>query len=164
MKQYILALILCICGVGVTFSQVQISGKITDDKDEPIEFATIRVQGTALGTNSNLKGEYSLTVAQRDTLVVEVSCLGYANVVRQYIKPKGKITLNAKLYQKSKELGELEVVEIRRQTDQMQTIDAQSMRLTPDASGGSVEAVLSTMAGVSSKNEMSSQYMVRGGS
>jgi hypothetical protein len=68
------------------------------------------------------------------------------------------------LYQKSKELGELEVVEIRRQTDQMQTIDAQSMRLTPDASGGSVEAVLSTMAGVSSKNEMSSQYMVRGGS
>ena len=56
------------------------------------------------------------------------------------------------------------MVEIRRQTDQMQTIDAQSMRLTPDASGGSVEAVLSTMAGVSSKNEMSSQYMVRGGS
>ena len=164
MKQYIIAFLFTLFSAITAFSQVVISGKVTDDKDEPIEFATIRVQGTALGTNSNLKGEYSLTVAQRDTLIVEVSCLGYANVVRQYIKPKGKITLNAKLYQKSKELGELEVVEIRRQTDQMQSIDAQALRLTPDAAGGSVESVLSTMAGVSSKNEMSTQYMVRGGS
>ncbi|MDE7467160.1 MAG: TonB-dependent receptor plug domain-containing protein, partial [Muribaculaceae bacterium] len=36
-------------------------------------------------------------------------------------------------------------------------------RLAPDATGGSVEGVLSTMAGVSSGNEMSSQYNVRGG-
>ncbi|HAP50686.1 MAG TPA: TonB-dependent receptor, partial [Porphyromonadaceae bacterium] len=50
------------------------------------------------------------------------------------------------------------------QTNTMQGIDVESIRLTPDASGGSVEAVLTTMAGVSSKNEMSSQYMVRGGS
>lgn len=164
MKLYILTLIFAVFGIFRTFAQVEISGTVTDDKDDPIEFATVRVQGTAIGTNTNLKGEYSLTVAQRDTLVVEVSCLGYANVVRQYIKPKGKITLNAKLYQKSKELGELEVVEIRRQTDQMQSIDAQALHLTPDASGGSVESMLSTMAGVSSKNEMSTQYMVRGGS
>lgn len=164
MKQYIIALLFALVCALSAMAQVEISGKITDDKDNPIEFATVRVQGTAIGTLSNLKGEYSLTVAQRDTLMVEVSCLGYANVLRQYIKPKGKITLNAKLYQKTKELGELEVVEIRRQTDQMQSIDAQALRLTPDASGGSVEAMLSTMAGVSSKNEMSTQYMVRGGS
>ena len=164
MKHHITLLIFLLLGVFAANANVEISGKVTDDKDDPIEFATVRVQGTAIGTNTNLKGEYVLSVADRDTLVVEVSCLGYANVVRQYIKPKGKIVLNAKLYQKSTELGELEVVEIRRQTDQMQSIDAQALRLTPDASGGSVEAVLSTMAGVSSKNEMSTQYMVRGGS
>lgn len=163
MKSLIISLTILLSAFGAV-AQVKISGKVTDDKDEPIEFATIRVQGTAVGTYSNLKGEYTLSVAQRDTLIVEVNCLGYASVVRQYIKPKGNIILNAKLYAKSKELGEVEVVEIKRQTDQMQAIDAQSLRLTPDASGGSVEAVLSTMAGVSSKNEMSSQYMVRGGS
>ncbi len=164
MKQYIIAILLTIFSAIALQAQVDITGKVTNDKNEPIEFATIRVKGTALGTNSNLKGEYSLSVAQRDTLVVEVSCLGYASVVREYIKPKGKITLNAKLYQKSTNLGEVEVVEIRRQTDQMQSIDAQALRLTPDAAGGSVESMLSTMAGVSSKNEMSTQYMVRGGS
>lgn len=144
--------------------QVKISGKVTDDKDSPIEFATIRVQGTAIGTNSNLKGEYSLSVAEKDTIVVEVSCIGYANVKRQFINPKGNITLNAKLYPKAHSLNEVQVVEFKRQTNQMQTIDAKIARLTPDASGGSIEAVISTMAGVSSKNEMSSQYMVRGGS
>ncbi|MDE6853996.1 MAG: TonB-dependent receptor plug domain-containing protein, partial [Muribaculaceae bacterium] len=34
----------------------------------------------------------------------------------------------------------------------------------PDVSGGSVESLLTTMAGVNSNNEMSSQYSVRGGS
>ncbi len=144
--------------------QVKISGKVTDDKDSPIEFATIRVQGTAIGTNSNLKGEYSLSIAEKDTIVVEVSCIGYANVKRQFINPKGNITLNAKLYPKAHSLNEVQVVEFKRQTNQMQTIDAKIARLTPDASGGSIESVISTMAGVSSKNEMSSQYMVRGGS
>ena len=164
MKSYIIALFMVVSAALMVDAQVKISGKVTDDKDSPIEFATIRVGGTAIGTNSNLKGEYSLSIPQRDTVVVEVSCIGYASVKRQYIKPKNSIVLNAKLYQKSQNLGELEVVEIKRQTNQMQTIDANTLRLAPDASGGSVEAVISTMAGVSSKNEMSSQYMVRGGS
>ena len=164
MKSYIITLLFIIISFFSTTAQITISGKVTDEKDSPIEFATIRVIGTAIGTNSNLKGEFSMSVAQRDTVMIEVSCIGYASVKRQYIKPKGKITLNAKLYPKSQELREVQVVEIKRQTNQMQTIDAKTLRLTPDASGGSVEAVLSTMAGVSSKNEMSSQYMVRGGS
>ena len=87
-----------------------------------------------------------------------------AAVKRQLIKPQGTITLNPKLYEKTHELTELQVTEYKKQTNTMQGIDVESIRLTPDASGGSVEAVLTTMAGVSSKNEMSSQYMVRGGS
>lgn len=164
MKSYIATFLLLIFTVFSVTAQVTVTGKVSDEKDTPIEFATIRVVGTAIGTNSNLKGEFTLTVAEQDTLLVEVSCLGYSSVKRQYIKPKGKIVLNAKLYPKSQELREVQVVEIKRQTSQMQTLDAKSLKLAPDASGGSVEALLSTMAGVSSKNEMSSQYMVRGGS
>ena len=164
MKSNIIALIFTFLSCLQAVAQVTISGKVTDDADAPIEFATVRVMGTAIGTNTNLKGEYSLSIASRDTLMVEVSCLGFASVKRQYIKPKSNITLNAKLYPKSNELAEVQIVEIKRQTDQMQTLNAESLKLAPDASGGSVEAVIATMAGVSSKNEMSSQYMVRGGS
>lgn len=144
-------------------AQVKISGKVTDEKDSPIEFASVRVAGTALGVNTDLKGNYTLSVARRDTIVVIVSCIGYSDVKRRFVRPEGDITLNAKLYPKAHQLQEIEVKEFKKQTNQMQTIDAGAAKLTPDASGGSIESVLTTMAGVTSKNEMSSQYMVRGG-
>ena len=37
---------------------VKISGIITDENNEPLEFATIRIKGTALGTTSGLDGKY----------------------------------------------------------------------------------------------------------
>lgn len=152
-----------LCALGMA-AQVKITGKVVDESGQPIEFATVRVLGTQVGVNTDTKGLYELTVAAQDTLVVEFTCIGYAAVKRQLIKPQGTITLNPKLYEKTHELTELQVTEYKKQTNTMQGIDVESIRLTPDASGGSVEAVLTTMAGVSSKNEMSSQYMVRGGS
>ena len=148
----------------MAWANIKIEGKVSDERNSPIEFATVRVAGSALGTTTNSKGEYAITVSDRDTLLVVFSCIGYSDVKRQFVKPKGTITLNVKLYEKTHELTEVQVTEIKRQTDQMQTIDASVSRLTPDASGGSIESVLTTMAGVSSKNEMSTQYMVRGGS
>lgn len=62
------------------------------------------------------------------------------------------------------ELGEVSVTERRRQTGTIQQIETKQNRLAPDASGGSIEAVIATQAGVSSNNELSSQYNVRGGS
>ena len=152
-----------LCALGMA-AQVKITGKVVDESGQPIEFATVRVLGTQVGVNTDTKGLYELTVAAQDTLVVEFTCIGYAAVKRQLIKPQGTITLNPKLYEKTHELTELQVTEYKKQTNTMQGIDVESIRLTPDASGGSVVAVLTTMAGVSSKNEMSSQYMVRGGS
>lgn len=144
-------------------AQVRLSGKVTDDGGRPIEFASVRVEGSAIGTNTDTEGAYKLSVPARDTVMVVFSCIGYSDVRRRLVKPKGEMTLNAKLYEKTQQLRDLEVTEFKKQTGQMQTIDATKLKLTPDASGGSVEAVLTTMAGVSTKNEMSSQYMVRGG-
>ena len=151
-------------GIATVVAQVKITGKVVDEAGKPIEFASVRILGTALGTNTNTKGMYELNVPPKDTIMVEFSCLGYASVKRQLIKPEGTVTLNPKLYEKHTELSEVQVTEFKKQTNTMQGIDISKLNLTPDASGGSVEAVIATMAGVSSKNEMSSQYMVRGGS
>ncbi len=147
----------------VAAAQTKISGKVSDEAGNPIEFASVRIAGTAIGTNTDTKGAYQLSVPARDTVMVIFSCIGYSDVKRQLVKPKGVVTLNAKLYEKAQQLQDLQVTEFKKQTNQMQNIDATKLRLTPDASGGSVESVLTTMAGVSTKNEMSSQYMVRGG-
>ena len=160
----ILSLVACLVCAITVFSQVKITGKVVDAAGEPIEFATVRLLGTAVGTNTDTKGLYELTVPKADTVRIEFSCLGYTTVIRQLIKPEGTVSINPKLFEKTLELGEVEITEDKKQTNSMQGIDVDMLRRTPDASGGSVEAVLTTMAGVSSKNEMSSQYMVRGGS
>lgn len=146
------------------YAQVKLSGKVTDENGSPIEFASVRIDGTVLGTNTDTKGDYALSVPARDTVMVVFSCIGYSDVRRRLISPKGAMTLNAKLYAKTEQLNDLVVTEFKKQTNQMQGIDVSKINLTPDAAGGGVEAVITTMAGVSSKNEMSSQYMVRGGS
>ena len=162
-KRIFLLLAALCCAMG-TFAQVKISGVVVDDAGAPIEFATVRILGTAIGTNTDNKGRYELSVASRDTVMVEFSCIGYSTVTRQLLNPQGAVTINPKLYEKTQQLSEIQVTEYKKQTNSMQGIDVDAVRMTPDASGSSVEAVLTTMAGVSSKNEMSSQYMVRGGS
>ena len=142
---------------------INISGKIVDGEDKPIEFATIRMGGTAIGTNSNLQGDYSLTIAERDTVEMIYSCIGFKTVTHTLIKPKGSITLNVRLYTNDVDLKELEVIGYRNNINGMQTFDTESFKLSPDVSGGSVEAMITTMPGVNSSNEMSSQYSVRGG-
>ena len=143
---------------------VKISGKVVDAEDKPVEFATVRIGGTAIGTNTDLQGKYSLTVAQRDTIEVIFSCIGFKNVTRRLLDASGDVTLNAKLYPDDVLLDEIEVIGAQNSVNGMQTLDMESFKLSPDVSGGSVESMIATMPGVNSNNEMSSQYSVRGGS
>ncbi len=143
---------------------IKIEGKLTDQEEKPVEFATIRIAGTSIGTNSDLQGNYSLSVAAKDTLEVIYSCIGFKTVTRKLIDPKGNLTINVKLPTEAQELAEVEVTGFRQNINGMQSIDKESFKTSPDVSGGSVEAMIQTMAGVNSSNEMSSQYSVRGGS
>ena len=164
LKRFIPLLLLMACGLPSLAESLKIHGKITDQEEKPVEFATIRIGGTSIGTNSDLEGNYSLSVAPKDTLEVIFSCIGFKNVTRRLIDPKGDVTLNVKLPSEATELSEVEVTGFRQNINGMQSIDKESFKTSPDVSGGSVEAMLQTMAGVNSSNEMSSQYSVRGGS
>lgn len=143
---------------------VKITGQITDENNEPLEFATVKITGTAIGATSGLDGRFSLSSPDSDTIRVTVSCLGYEEAHRRLIEPKGTVTLNVKMTPASYTLGGIEVTDIQKQTGAIQKIDASSYKLAPDASGNGIESMITTMAGVTSGNEMSSQYNVRGGS
>lgn len=145
-------------------AQVHISGKVTDTDNQPIEFATVRIAGTAIGATTDLKGTYSLSVAEADTIEVIFSCIGYAEVKQKLVNPDKEVSLNVRLSNQAKELQSIIVTEYKKQTDGMVDLDPANLQLVTSASGNSVEALLATTAGVSSRNEMSSQYSVRGGS
>lgn len=152
-----------IVGLPSVAADVVLHGKVTDQNSKPVEFATVRIKGTALGVNTGLDGDYRISTAARDTIVVVFSCIGFNEEKRTLVNPKGDITLNMRLRESSQMLAGVEVTEIRKQTGSMQKIDAQDYKFAADITGGSVESMLTTMAGVSSSNELSSQYSVRGG-
>lgn len=162
-NKLLISLFLLVGSINALCANVNIRGRVTDDSNEPVVAASVKVAGTALGTTTNTDGGYKLSVAERDTLVLVFSCIGFEEVRRPLVGANGDLTINVRMRQKTKELGGVEVTELKRQTGAMQTISPDTYRTSPDATGGSVEAVIATMAGVSSSNELSSQYSVRGG-
>lgn len=144
--------------------QVKIHGKITDSEGKPVEFATVRIAGTVLGTTSGLEGNYSLSCPANDTIRIHFSCIGFREETRTLIDAKGDVTLNMRLQLSTEMLRQVEVTELKKQTGSVGTIDASELRKSPDVQGGSVESLITTMAGVTGSNEMSAQYSVRGGS
>lgn len=150
----------CVQGQG----KVRLHGKITGPDNNPIEFATIRVAGTTSGTTSGLDGNYSLVCSYSDTLDVHFSCIGFREQKRRLIDPQEDVTLNVRLQYDEQQLKQVEVTELKKQTGTLTNVDAASLRNNPDASGGSVESLISTMSGVTGANELSSRYSVRGGS
>lgn len=162
-SKYIIHIIIFLWTVNLSAANLIVKGRVIDDANEPVVAATVKVVGTSTGTFTNTDGVYRLTIAERDTLELVYSCIGFEEVRRKLIEANGELTINVRLRQNTKELKEVEVTEIKRQMETMQLISPESYRMSPDATGGSVEAVIATMSGVSSSNELSSQYSVRGG-
>jgi hypothetical protein len=152
------------CWTAAWAQSVVIKGTVTDDKHQPIELAQVRVEGTASGAVCDLKGHYRFTAQSADSMVVVASMLGYETRKRVLRNPSDSVTLNILLPPLGYELGEVEVRDVRRQTNNMTDLSLSDMRHMGNASGGGVEQVVATQAGVSTHNELSSQYNVRGGS
>ena len=162
-KKYILILILLLMTVVSQAQTFTLSGKVSDNDGAPIELATVSCLEQGAVTMANLKGEYSLKLRSADSVVVRFSMVGYQTKTRVLRHPRGNqkilITLPA-----MKELSEVVVTQKRRQTSATEQLDAKDLRQAPSASGNAVEELVQQQAGVSSHNELSSQYNVRGGS
>ena len=142
---------------------VTITGKVTGGENEPLEFVSVRVAGTAIGAVTDLDGNYRLSAPDADTLRLLYVCIGYEDSKRRLIAPKGQVTVNVKMEPKAYMLKDVEVTDIQKQTGTMQKLDRNDWRLAPSVGGASVESMLGTMAGVTQSNEMSTGYNVRGG-
>lgn len=165
MRRFLLLLnILIISFLELHAQTVVIKGKVIDDQKSPLELAQVKVEGTAFGCVCNLKGEYRLTCESSDSLVVVYSMIGYQTRKRVLNNPVDSVTLNVMLPSRGIELGEVQVNEIRRQTSTMTDVNMKDMKHMGNASGGGVERLITSQAGVSTHNELSSQYNVRGGS
>ena len=143
----------------------RIFGTIKDEEGTPIELAAIRVKGQNVITTANLKGEYSLYCASRDTVEVIYSMIGYETRKRKLSNPTDSVRIDVMLPALGvNTLGAAVVKGQQIQTGSLQKIKPVDTKLMPSTTGNGVEEIIATQAGVSTHNELSSQYNVRGGS
>ncbi len=148
----------------VDTTRVKLRGSVVDENQEPIPMVMVRIEGQGIVTTANLEGKYNISFRTADSVVVLYQMMGFANRRRVLRKPKGELVMNIVMKSNDRQLDAVEVVESRRQLGQNQTLNTDELKRLPSTTGNAVEELVATQAGVSSHNELSSQYNVRGGS
>lgn len=140
-----------------------LKGKVIDEETNALELVTVSCLAQGKVTMTNLKGEFSIDLQSADSVEVRFSMVGYATRKRVFRRPKGKMTVQIVMHP-MEALQEITVTERRRQTGQTEQLNVKDLKVTPSTTGNAVEELIQQQAGVSSHNELSSQYNVRGGS
>lgn len=148
----------------VDTTKVHLKGRVVDESQGPISLCQVRIEGQPFGTTASIDGKYNFTFHTADSVVVIYSMIGYETRKRVLKKPQGNLTLNIVMKESGKEMAEVTVAEARRQMGSMQELNKKDLKRMPSTSGNAVEELVATQAGVSTHNELSSQYNVRGGS
>lgn len=157
----IICLLVTVTASAQTFT---LQGRVTDENNEPIEFASVSCLKQGKMTMTSLKGEYSMQLHSADSVVIKFSMIGYKAKTRVLRRPRGKQTLQIVLHSDENKLGEVTVTGKKIETGQMEDISKDHLKSLPSASGNAVEELIQSQAGVSTHSELSSQYNVRGGS
>ena len=140
-----------------------LKGKVVDEEEHALELVTVSCLAQGKVTMTNLKGEFSIDLQSADSVEVRFTMVGYGPRKRVFRRPKGKINVQIVMHPMA-ELQEITVTERKRQTSQTEKLDVKDLQHTPSTSGNAVEELIQQQAGVSTHNELSAQYNVRGGS
>lgn len=149
----------------ISFAQNgSLSGVVFDENGVTIPFANVRaLHYKTLGTQTDEKGKFTLSIPSDTLIQIEVSALNMAKKsIPIQVKPNEQISLNISL--KSLLTDEVTIIGDKRR-DEISTvkIDIKEAMTIPNPSG-SIEALLVAQAlGVQKNNELSSAYSVRGG-
>lgn len=165
MKIKCFLLLFCLCSFTAIKAQktATIKGKISDAEDRPIEAASISLEGIGKGTISGADGKFSLEVPAEKAITLSITHIGFLPQQRKLLLQEGESRLLIfNLKPSDFKLKEVEIKEEKNREQPMESVDPKNIKYIPTPSG-SFEAVIKTLPGVYSNNELTSQYNVRGG-
>lgn len=136
-------------------------GIITDEYDQPVDHVMVTSTDGAQNTVSSETGTFEIKIPAEVPVEISLKHLAYQDTVIVFTLKKGQ---RERILIKMRSNGEqLEAVDVRgRSDDGFVRIDPQLSFKLPSPSGG-IESLIKMLPGISSTNELSSQYNVRGG-
>ena len=103
-KPLVFLFLLCLFPLGA-MAQSTVNGTVTDESGEAVIGATVRVQGSGVGTVSDMDGRFSVKASPDATL--EVSYVGYTTEV---VRLQGRTNVNIVLKQEDTSLSDVVVI------------------------------------------------------
>jgi TonB-dependent starch-binding outer membrane protein SusC len=71
-----LQVLICLFAPLWVFAQVNVSGTVVDSRENPVQFASVKLKNTNLGTTTDANGKFSLTLPGKGGLL-EISYIGF---------------------------------------------------------------------------------------
>lgn len=164
MLKFRLILFLLVTGCGFVVAQplVRVSGIVYSDEKLPLAQVTVTVVGQAQSTVTDEFGVYTI-YSKSKTFSIKYSLLGYQPQIIEFSERSGaRITRQVSLIANINELEQVNIANKQNQLSNTTTINIGDVSSIPLVSGN-FETMLKTLPGVSTNNELSAQYSVRGG-
>lgn len=162
-KKPVLLLFLLGAVLGLSAQSMLVSGEVLNEQDQPIPEVSVRLQDTSQGTTTSQEGRFELRIpANGGTLVF--THVQFDPFVLE-VDDRNHVEISIVLKERTTRLEDIRVEDSALIEDEIvsyQTIDAKSAKSLP-STFGDFNKVLVTLPGVSSNNELSSAYSVRGG-
>ncbi|TPE43169.1 TonB-dependent receptor [Pontibacter mangrovi] len=166
MLKYLSVWLLLLVPLGVSAQQARLLGTVLNEQRQPLEMATVALKGSATGVHTMADGSFAITLPAQRELVVLVRYLGYKEQEHTLtLQPNESRRLDFIL---EPDPQQLQTVDVRGREDDtreqasMTRLDPKNVSQLPSAFGD-FNKILVTLPGVSSNNELSSTYSVRGG-
>ncbi len=140
----------------------EINGIIHSNTGEPVKDVNVFISGTTIGTASKNDGSFSLLYRGLFPLKIIFSSIGWETISVTINSPSSE-SLSIIINPSQKILEGIQVIQSHTISPHTQKIDPEFVRQLPSAAGPGIEGLIRSQMGVTSNNELSSQYRVRGG-
>lgn len=142
-----------------------VHGIVRNSEGNPLDVVGVELVGTAEGTYTNPAGHFMLELPADTFKMVKLhfSLVGFKDTEKTLRVDGDSVYVNVVMSVNNVELNSFDVVAQRKQETTVDVIKVDVSKSVPSVSGDGVVSIVTTMPGVSSTNELSSQYSVRGG-
>ncbi len=77
MFKYCLTVVFLVCAIATFAQSVSITGKVVDEKSQPLPGASVTIDGTTLGATTDVDGNYRINGVKPGTYTLTAQFVGY---------------------------------------------------------------------------------------
>lgn len=154
---------LLFCNLELSAQTATVYGKVADIQKQAIPNSSVIIKGTTQGKQCDDKGYYEISIPANQKITLVYSHVGNNPTEETFnLKEGERINFSPVLKETENNLIEVKIEDKETRKSTMTRLDPKLINVIPSSTGG-IEAIIKTLPGVVSNNDLSSQYSVRGG-